>query len=278
MLFLSQVELVCLRVNCALIDHKRRMATITTKRLVVFLVVISFALVGLYFAGRLQSYSDVYGEPNIAQVANACVYEPATNWFLPKCQRGSAAGGLYANNCRVAPFDFLHSIESRLACGWLEDNSDWIANLDSEDLPTQMVGYPIHVLVRRHKWCSEPALRCDATSKENCRSEPAACDYAQKRSIEYLAELGLSVNSLEYGEQTPLDVAIAGEDVRLVEFLLKLGVDKHRVSNSITGLNAIDSARLKVREYQQAGAPREQYLIDSESARAVLDVLEGIGK
>ena len=259
-------------------------------------VLLTVGLIGLsalcwawwYADARIDSYihySDNVdlAHVDVAQVINACVADPDSSWQLPHCQRGVAAWGLYANDCRARHAESLFFVERHYACKWLDEHkSEAISKRDIFLGPNGRgegeAGNPLHELVRRHAWCQEKPLPCtDAQIREHpnwCLPEPMECTYVQLRSIDWLLENGSDINQIEFGEKTALDVAVCGENYLIVHELLNRGAGPHIVADLETGLNALDCARLKVEEYRNGDPPEEYFLQESEAARKVVALLE----
>ena len=202
-----------------------------TRRLVILLLfsLFSVSLGGLwwYIDARIDSYFHYPDKPDVAQIINACIADPDANWQLPFCQRGTAAWGLYSNDCRAPHVRSLFFIEKNYACKWLDEHIDEVVDVNSGPLRDGDTQNPLHELVRRHAWCQEEPSPCtDDQTRDNpnwCLPEPEECTQAQLRSIDWLLEHGADINQFEFGKMTVLDYAVREENLLIVPDLLSRG-------------------------------------------------------
>lgn len=254
----------------------RRYVTIAISLLVLF----GFGWIWWYVDARIDSYIHYSDNTDLAhidvpQVINACVAELESNWQLPQCQRGDAAFGINANDCRARQIPSLFFIERRYACKWLSENESVAIGQDSiyigPDGPgSRELGHPLHELVRRHAWCQEPPPPCtDAETREHpnwCLPEPDECKQAQLRSIDWLLERGIDINQFEHEDMTVLHYAARADDYLAVQELLKRGANPNIVADTESAITAIERARQRVEEYWD-GHP-------SPAAQKTLELLE----
>lgn len=241
-----------------------------------------------YIDARIDSYIHYSDNVDLAhidvpQVINACIADPNSTWQLPHCQRGVAAFGLYANDCRARHARSLFFVEKHYACEWLDENKPEAINTDSifsgpNGRGARETGHTLHEFVRRHAWCQEEPLSCteDQTREHPnwCLPEPIECARAQLRSIDWLLENDVDINQIDYGEVTVLDIAVRNEDLLIAQELLNRGANPRIVADPETGFSALDRARSKVEEYRNGDPPEEFFLGESEVARKVVTLLE----
>jgi ankyrin repeat protein len=213
---------------------------------------------------------------DVAQVINACVAGPGSTWQLPYCQRGTAAWGLYANDCRARHTPSLFFVERHFACKWLEENSSETMQNHSvfigpQDHGPREVGNSLHELVRRHAWCQDPPPPCtDAETREHpnwCLPEPTECMQAQLRSIDWLLERGVDINQFEHGDMTVLHYAALTGNYLVVQDLLNRGANPNIAAKTESAITAIEEARKRIEGYFN-GHP-------SPAAQRTLELLQG---
>ena len=230
---------------------------------------------GWYADARIDSYIHYSDNAelayiDVAQVINACIADPSSAWQLPHCQRGVAAWGLYANDCRARHIQSLFFVEKHYACKWLEDHKNDVINVDPNQLRDRETQNALHELVRRHAWCQVQPLPCTESQTRKypnwCLPEPDECAQAQLRSIDWLLERGADINQFEYETSTVLHNAVRVDDFLMVQELLERGANPEIAADAEGGITAIERARRRIERYFN-GYP-------SEDARQVLELLE----